>query len=219
MSKKHYYLMIDTEATNSLEQPLQYDIGMQIIDRNGTVYEEYSFVNQDIFYDQRDLMYSAYYANKIPNYEKDLLEGSRILSNTNEIRYWIYKKCKEYDVHAIIAHNAPFDVRALNTTLRYVTKSEKRFCLPYGVEIWDTMRMAQDTICKQKRYQKFCEENGYLTKNGQVRKTAEILYRYLINNTDFVESHTGLEDVNIERQIFMACLRQHKKMRRNAYNN
>ena len=79
--------------------------------------------------------------------------------------------------------------------------------------------MAQDTICKQKRYQKFCEENGYLTKNGQVRKTAEILYRYLINNTDFVESHTGLEDVNIERQIFMACLRQHKKMRRNAYNN
>ena len=207
MSKKHYYLMIDTEATNSLEQPLQYDIGMQIIDRNGTVYEEYSFVNQDIFYDQRDLMYSAYYANKIPNYEKDLLEGSRILSNTNEIRYWIYKKCKEYDVHAIIAHNAPFDVRALNTTLRYVTKSEKRFCLPYGVEIWDTMRMAQDTICKQKRYQKFCEE------------TAEILYRYLINNTDFVESHTGLEDVNIERQIFMACLRQHKKMRRNAYNN
>jgi hypothetical protein len=46
----------------------------------------------------------------------------------------------------------------------------------------------------------------------QVRKTAEVLWRYLTDNTSFEEDHTGLEDVAIEAQIFAECVRQHKKM-------
>jgi hypothetical protein len=34
------------------------------------------------------------------------------------------------------------------------------------------------------------------------------VYRFLINDTSFVESHTGLEDVEIEREIFVECLRR-----------
>ena len=48
--------------------------------------------------------------------------------------------------------------------------------------------------------------------NGQVRKTAEILYRYISGEADFTEKHTGLEDVLIETQILAHCYRQHKKM-------
>ena len=76
--------------------------------------------------------------------------------------------------------------------------------------------MATDTIVKQKSYIKFCEENGYMTKhkNPKPRATAEILYRYITGNNDFEESHTALEDVLIEKDIFVQCERQHKKMRR-----
>ena len=35
---------------------------------------------------------------------------------------------------------------------------------------------------------------------------------------DFVESHTGLEDCKIEMLITCQCLRQHKKMRKKAFN-
>jgi hypothetical protein len=78
--------------------------------------------------------------------------------------------------------------------------------------------MANDTICKQSNYRRFCEENGYMTnhKTPQVRKTAEILWRFLTNDNDFEESHTGLEDVQIEAQIFAECVRRHKKMARLA---
>ena len=89
--------------------------------------------------------------------------------------------------------------------------------MPFGTEVWDTMKMASDTICKQKTYKKFCEENGYLTKKGQVRKTAEILYKYITKNNDFIESHTGLEDVMIEKEILAYCFRQHKAMRKKLY--
>ena len=77
--------------------------------------------------------------------------------------------------------------------------------------------MANDTICKQVRYKEWCYLNGYLTKNGRVRKTAEILYRYITGNNDFTESHTGLEDVMIEKEIFAHCIRQHKPMRKLAF--
>lgn len=51
------------------------------------------------------------------------------------------------------------------------------------------------------------------------RLTAEILYRYLTNNVDFVESHTGLEDVMIEKEIFKACLAMNSEIDCKTWNN
>ena len=79
--------------------------------------------------------------------------------------------------------------------------------------------MALDTIAKQPSYIKWCEDNGKMTKHKKPRPQvkAETLYQYLTGNFDFKEKHTGLEDVLIEKEIFVACLRQHKPMRRALY--
>ena len=45
-----------------------------------------------------------------------------------------------------------------------------------------------------------------MTSKNQVRLTAEIIYRFLTNDLDFTESHTGLEDVEIESKIFAECM-------------
>jgi len=95
-----------------------------------------------------------------------------------------------------------------------LTKSKYRFFLPYGVELWDTLKMAQDTICKQKTYITWAKSNGFTMKNGRVRATAEILYKYISGNIDFIEEHTGLADVLIEKEIFAKCMAQHKPMRK-----
>jgi hypothetical protein len=68
--------------------------------------------------------------------------------------------------------------------------------------------MARECFKNDEGYIKFCEENNYLTAYKKPRYTAEILYRYMTNDTTFVESHTGLEDVDIERQIFVECLQR-----------
>ena len=54
-------------------------------------------------------------------------------------------------------------------------------------------------------------------KTPQVRLTAEILYRYITGDDNFVESHTGLEDVMIEKEIFKACMAKHKPMRKKLF--
>lgn len=215
--RKNYYLTIDTETANSLDNPIMYDIGGAIHDKKGNVCETFSFIIYEVFCADRALFDTAYYADKRPMYEKQIKEGSRKIVSLFTARKYIYNLCRKYNVKAIIAHNMPFDYRATTNTIRYITKSKSRYFLPYGIPLWDTLKMAEDTICKQKTYHKFCEKNGYLRANGKPRATAEILYRYISKNNDFVENHTGLEDVLIEKEIFAKCMRQHKKMRKEVW--
>ena len=215
--RKSYYLTIDTETANDLDCPIVYDIGGCIHDRKGNVEEAFSFVIYDTFVGMADVMTSAYYAEKIPNYEDDLRSGLRKMVTYATAKAYIKALCDKYNIKAIIAHNMRFDYRATTTTQRYLTKSKYRYFFPYGVELWDTMKMAQDTICKEWGYRIWCEENGFVTKAGKPRKTAEILYRYISGDNEFIESHTGLEDVMIEKEIFVACMAKHKKMTKHAF--
>jgi len=215
--RKTYYLTIDTETANSLEDPMMYDLGGAVHDRHGNVIETFSFVIYDVFCADRALFDTAYYAEKRPIYEQQIAAGLRKIVSIYTARRHVRDLCEKYNIKAIIAHNARFDYRATNYTLRYVTKSKARYFLPYGIPVWDTLKMAQDTICKQKTYIRWCERNGYLKRNGQPRATAEILYRYITLNNEFTEDHTGLEDVLIEKEIFAKCMAQHKKMRRSPW--
>ena len=55
-------------------------------------------------------------------------------------------------------------------------------------------------------------------KTPRPRLTAEIIYRFLTNDLNFVESHTGLEDVLIEAQIFAYCMKSRKKFEKVLYS-
>lgn len=223
--RKHYILMVDTETANTLETDgkldmsnvLVYDCGWAVVDKCGTVYETASFVNREIFCGERDLMRSAYYAEKIPRYLDEIASGERILANQYEIRMAMMDCMERWNIKTVCAHNARFDYNALNITQRYVTKSKWRYWFPYGTEFWDTMKCANSVICKMPTYLQFCEEHGYFTESGKPRKTAEILYRFISGDTDFSESHTGLEDVMIEKEILAYCFRQHKAMEKDLF--
>lgn len=224
----NYIIGLDTETANGimvddkldLSQSLVYDLGWAITDRKGRIYETKSFVVREIFIEMKDVMKSAYYAEKIPAYWEDIKKGRRKLANLLTIRREFLKDAEKYGVTQFFAHNARFDLNALNNTIRYITKSEKRYFFPYGAEIWDTLKMARQTVGQQKSYRSYCVNNSYLTKHKvpQVRLTAEILYRYITGNEEFSESHTGLEDVLIETAIMAHCFRQHKKMDKCLFN-
>lgn len=224
----HYIMMMDTETANTLTRAdgsldmtsvFVYDIGWQVTDKRGIVYEQKSYIVKEIFCDEKQLMQSAYYAKKIPQYMQEIAEGKRIVASYYEIRKDFCDTMQRYDTNTVCAHNARFDYNATNITQRWLTKSKYRFFLPYGTEVWDTMKMARDVISHTPSYIKFCEENGFMTKHQtpRPRLTAEILYRFITGNTEFAESHTGLEDVDIERQIMAYCFAKHKAMAKGAW--
>ena len=218
----NYRIVLDTETCPldkdqekvSPYNMLAYDIGWAVVDKHGKVYRTRSFINADVYIGEKELMKSAYYANKIPQYEKDLRAGKRMLASIYTIKIALLEDIHDFNVKQIYAHNMYFDYTALNNTMRWVTKSACRYFFPRGVEICDTLRMSRDVVSKKPTYKKYCKENGYLTKTGAVRLTAEVLYRYITKDHAFMEAHTGLEDVMIEKDILAYCFRQHKKMNR-----
>ena len=187
-----------------------YDLGGQVIADDGTILHEMNVVNRDVFFGMPESMKEAYYADKIPQYLEDIKTKKRQVVNSWQMWNMVYEICKKYNVDAIVAHNARFDVNTLNATMRYQTKSRRRYFLPYGIPIIDTMKLANQTIAKSQDYIDFCQENNYMTNHPipRPRVTAEILWRYLTNNKDFQEEHTGLADVKIEAQILLECLRR-----------
>ena len=198
------FIVLDTETTNSLDDPLTYDIGFAVIDEKGKVYESHSFVIAEIFLD-KELMKSAYFADKIPQYWQDIKDGKRKLTKLLTVKKILAKVMKDNHINIVIAHNARFDYRSLATTQRFLTSSKYRYFLPYGTEVYCTLKMARQALKNNIEYDNFCYNNGYLTKRGCKRYTAEILYRFLTGQNDFIESHTGLEDVLIEKEIFSFC--------------
>lgn len=214
--RKNYYLTIDTETCGDLQKQdmLCYDIGGAIHDKQGNIYESFSFVVYDVFVLEVQKMVSCYYANKLGIYTDDLKNGTRKMVSFEYARKYIRDLCKKYNVKAICAYNARFDWKTLKNTSKHVL--DEKYFYPYGVELWDTWKMAKDTICKQKSYERFCKENNFMTKHKtpRLKTSAETVYAYMTNNPNYEECHTGLEDVMIEIAIFTRCMRQHKKMKK-----
>ena len=200
------FIVIDTETTNSIDDPLCYDVGFAVVDLFGHVYEQYSYVVADIFLD-KDLMASAYFIDKVSQYWDDIKKGTRELKTFRNIKKAFTECVRRNHVKIILAHNARFDYRSLNLTLRFLTSSKYRFFFPFKTEIWDTLKMSREVLKEIDEYGEFCYDNNYLTKRLCKRYTAEIIYRFITGNNDFEESHTGLEDVLIEKEIFVFCLK------------
>jgi hypothetical protein len=210
--------MLDTE-TIGLEEPLVYDVGFAVIDREGNVYESYSYVVQEVFYGMPEKMKSAYYACKIPEYYSDIERGTRKVGRFFFIQGVINQLLIKYQIKAVIAHNMRFDYNALNYTARYISGGIRKYFFPYGTDIWCTLAMARSIMYQKPVYKQWCIEHEFIQqKNKQPRMTAEILYRFISGIEDFQERHTGIEDVMIEAQIFAYLVRQHKKMKRHYWN-
>ena len=116
-------LVLDCETCNIVKSDkvtpgnnLPYDIGYQLVEpATGNILLKRSNIVREIFFGETERMQSAYYAEKLPQYYKDIAEGKRVVRSFFEIMNEIAGICKREKVVAIVAHNARFDVDALNT--------------------------------------------------------------------------------------------------------
>ncbi len=73
--------------------------------------------------------------------------------------------------------------------------------------MFDLWGLACKYLLNNDDFRKFCADNElYSHSKNYYSTTAETCYRYLTKDTDFVESHTALDDVIIETEIFLTML-------------
>lgn len=209
-------LVIDTETLGNAKSKKTlrvYDFGYIVRDRQGVIYEAGSFVVTDVFYQLAFEMQSAYYADKLPQYR----QGVAHLGQWEPISFLQLKDLmtdvvRTYGIKRVFAYNAAFDKAALNATTKALSNGFSSYFFPYGVEYCDLWRPACEVIMNNRNYFAFAQLNGFTSEKGNVRTGAEACYSYLTSDGDYVEKHTGLEDVMIESEILTELFKSRKKL-------
>lgn len=208
-------LVLDTETTLGFGSPLIYDFGYKIIDREGTTIKQVSVLIDEVF-STKELMNSAYYAEKVPMYQKMYDKGE--IGKTTFVKAFrqFVKDVKHYKVGVIGAYNVAFDMKALNNTIRMLDsesfekqtleklvsqKNKKVLC------IWN---LACETLLDTDDYREYADKHNFKSDKGNYKTSAEVAFAYLKNMPDFVEKHTALADVEIEIEILLTILNHYK---------
>jgi hypothetical protein len=259
MSKKNYYLVLDTETATlpcvneiansdkerkniAIAKPLVYDVGWVIMDTKGNIEKKVNYLVQETFA-VPVIFNTAYYADKRPLYIAMLKANTIALKVWNDIVSELLEDCKK--CRAVCAYNAAFDFKkAIPFTERYIEavysenfaefeNKEKWNCKRIAkgqndrknpdytnpvfhlrendFDIIDIMDLAVNRILNSDKYRHFALNNGLITEGIQsFSATAENCYRYIHRNTDFIESHTALDDALIESEILVKILRKGK---------
>ena len=71
-----------------------------------------------------------------------------------------------------------------------------------SIPLFDIWGLSCKYILNSDEYREFCQTNGYVSASGKYYKTsAETTYQFITKNETFEESHTAIEDCDIECQI------------------
>lgn len=204
--KKTMYCTLDTETVGGASKPTgTYNYGGKIHDRYGNVKSGFSILVAEHYDKIKD---DDYAKKNFDLYNQYINEGKvTVVATEQEALDLIRNLCRAYDVKYLMAYNSGFDFVKTNCAE-----------LLDEFEFIDIYLMALQTITHIKKYATFCRENNLLSRSGKSCATsAESMYAYITNNADYKEEHTAFEDACIEMEIFLACLRTHKKFTKNCH--
>lgn len=204
--KKFIYCILDTETFGGSTHPKGiYHVAGFIHDRMGNIIATFNYLIAEHF---DEINKDSYAKKNFHRYLEMVDNGEITVVDTEETAIKaINDICNWYNVKYMMAYNSVFDF-------------EKTKCkeLIENREFIDVYLMALQTITHLKKYSKFCHENNFRTSSKKSCSTsAETVYAFLTNNVDYKEEHTALEDSKIELQIFLACLKTHRKFTKNCH--
>lgn len=195
---------------NAKGKNLVYDLGLQVVSLpKGKTILSKNIVIKEIFTNEM-FMNSAYYKDKIPQYVVDIANKKRQVLTISQTMKEVQRIVDKYNIEKIFAYNCNFDKNALNETARYLTRktTQESFFKAKNFFFGCIWHIACQSILNTDEYRKFCKEHNLISSSGRnITTSAEACYKFITNNASFEEKHTGLEDVKIEKQILLECLK------------
>jgi hypothetical protein len=198
MSKKHYYLIVDTETT--MDEKVA-DFGAVIIDRKGAIQAQCGILINGIYNDRENhpLFFNEYSGDlwsrksldrRYNNYSEMLGNGTRMLASVPAINAWLTKAALKYSP-TLTAYNLSFDLgKCVNTGIDLSIFAD-RFCL------WHA---SFNKWAFTKDYRNFALQMHAFNaptklQNMSFKTNAETMARYVLSDPTMPdEPHTALED-------------------------
>ena len=203
---KNIYCTLDTETFGGAATPKGiYHLAGIIHDREGTILATFNYLIAEHY---EEIEKDDYAKRNFHKYQQMINDGIvTMISSEVAAVEMVNSICEFYGVRYMMAYNSGFDF--VKTICRSLIENR---------EFIDIYLMSVQTITHLKKYADFCRENGFRSSSGKsVATSAESVYAYLTNNTEYKEEHTAFEDSKIELQIFLACQKQHMKYTKNKH--
>ena len=193
-------MIFDTE-TISIDKPFCYNIGYVIMrTEDGAILKTADYIVEQVWHNKM-LFSTAYYADKRPLYILAMRRREAKLNKYGHICQAMATDIKNYEVKYAFAFNSSFDERVFDFNCDWFKCNNPLETVP----VYDIRGYAHHYICDNV-YKKWCEENEKFSESGNYSSTAESVYQFLIQSTDFEEAHTALADSKIESTILYVCL-------------
>ena len=208
MRQKTIYCTLDTETLGGAAQahcPI-YNLAATFHDRFGMKIASVNILVAEHF---RSILEKAHYGKQnFHLYQRMIERGEITLVATEEEAISLLKNLMTlYNVRYVMAYNTSFDL--CKTACKVLIENR---------EFIDLYEMAYQIFQKRPSYKKFCVENGLVTPKGNPKQSVEAMYAFLTKDPTFQEEHTAFSDADQEREIFVACMRQHKPYPKNVHH-
>ena len=193
-------VIFDTETT-SINKKFCYNIGYVIADGDTSeILLKREFVVEQVWHN--DMLFStAYFADKKPFYVKGMRGRKIKMAKYGYICQQMIRDFKQYEIEYAFAYNSPFDVEVFDFNCDWFKCSN-----PFdNIPIIDIRGYVHNSIIDDD-FKNWCEVNEKFTDSGNYSTTAETVYQYIINDSDFVENHTALDDSCIEAKILFEAI-------------
>jgi hypothetical protein len=214
MARKNVYMVFDTETTT--HEHIAYDVGYVIADKHGRITDYYQAVVEEVI-TSPEAMRGAFYHRKV--YEKYipmLSTGETSVQTWQTIFSRMEQAMEEHRVSVVASYNLAFDARVMRTMQsafgtggNLLRPDTKTLCL------WNLACM---TKLNSNRFRNTAEAFGWKSEKGNYQTSAEVAYRYLAHDPDFIEEHTALSDAIVETKIMAECFKAKKAIPYDAPN-
>ena len=203
-------IVFDTETVGKVSQALL-NVGYQILDidiQNATakVLQKRNFLVGSLFKNEMLMLNDDFVGAKKYGFYKAMLDDKKIVFHEIPTIFRIMEN--DLKRHAVLfgyAFNSAFDTDKFDRTA-----TEKGLRNPLAnIPIFDLWGFAYDRITNTEEYKAWAKANEQYTSTGRyLSGNVEAITRYLLNNLDFAESHTALDDTEHEVRILLECVRR-----------
>lgn len=155
-----------------------------------------------------------YSKNKKKLYKKYLDKGYYTQITREELNELLNLLIRKYKIKVFCAYNGAFDLESLVRTLSIENKRSKHFKNKVLNEDSQLLRLHLldiGVLCKcyyeTEDFKQWYDKNiAIYGKDGSRKVTCEIMTKYVLKDSYFIEEHTGQRDLDVEYQLLMCCL-------------
>lgn len=193
---KKRIMVIDTEGKLN-KKP--YNIGYIIGDKYGNVIKHSNILIPSVIIDNIKRKNNTF--SNTQKIEKLFNQSEIVYLSESRTKEKILNDIKDYEVKELWSYGT-YDKTTLNNLY------DKNFEI--NIPFYDITSTLQNRIVN-KRYVKFCEDNGYMNVKQDIPLyTLETVYKYIFDR-EFKQEHTGLSDCLAEYEILCNVFRQKQK--------